>query len=84
MYLENKFHILPLKTKSETPIDLFLPPIIILSITACLINQDNAAIAPIVANKEIGSTTGSQHWGPDHVKLNKKKYFYKKMNKDNK
>ena len=43
----------------------FYYPLIIKSITACLIHKDKAAIDPIVAIKEIGSTLGSQHWDCD-------------------
>ena len=65
-YLRNKLHIsiLPCETKSKMPVDLFLPAAIILSITACRINQDNAAIAPITVNNVRGSTLRSQQVDP--------------------
>ena len=39
-----------------------LAPLTLKSITACLKNNDAAAIAPIAVSNEIGSTTASQHW----------------------
>ena len=44
--------------------DLFVPATILLSITACLINQVKAAMAPITVNNVRGSTFRSQQVDP--------------------